>query len=181
MKRPAPPPLRPAMTRLELARTHYNHMATHLRGLEFDLRWGMEGSDRIPAAWADIAMEPYCPLKEQVTMRVDEDVLRFFRATGRGYLTRMNNVLRTYMLARLAGVVKGAEREKPYPLLVEEFGVETIAYMDLFARRRAMQTEGPETEAMDGELNRMEEKLRWIQREMARAEAALGIEEKGEA
>jgi uncharacterized protein (DUF4415 family) len=175
MKRPAPPPFRPSMTRLELARTHYNHMATNLRGLEFDLRWGMEGTDRIPAAWADIAMEPYSPFKERLTLRIDEDVLRFFRALGQGYLTHMNRVLRTYMLARLAGVVQGAEREKPAPLLAEEFAVDTIAYMDLFSRRRAMQKEGPETEAMDGELNRMEDKLRWIQREMTRAEEAFNV------
>jgi uncharacterized protein (DUF4415 family) len=180
MKRPTPPPMRPTQTRLELFNTHYNHMATQLRGLEFDLRWGMEGTDRIPAAWADIAMEPYHPLKERLTLRVDEDVLRFFRATGRGYLTQMNKVLRTYMLARLAGVVKGAERDRPYPLVVEEFAVDTVNYVDLFARRRAMQKEGPETEAMDGELNRLEQKLKWLQREMTRAEEAMGINLTGE-
>ena len=40
--------------------------------------------------------------------RLDEDVLKFFQAMGAGYLTRINAVLRCFMLARLAGVVKGA-------------------------------------------------------------------------
>ncbi len=31
-------------------------------------------------------------------MRVDQDVLEWFRAEGRGYQTRMNAVLRAYMV-----------------------------------------------------------------------------------
>jgi hypothetical protein len=81
---------------LEVLNTHYNHMAINLRCLEFDLRWGMEGTDRIPTEWADIAAEPYCPYKEKVTLRLDED----------------------------AGVVQGAERDKPLPTMAEELAVE---------------------------------------------------------
>ncbi len=44
-----------------------------------------------------------------MTMRMDADVLRFFKSMGAGHLTRMNEVLRTYMHARLAGVIRGAE------------------------------------------------------------------------
>jgi uncharacterized protein (DUF4415 family) len=36
--------------------------------------------------------------KEQVTLRLDRDVLRWFRARGRGYQTRINAVLRSYYL-----------------------------------------------------------------------------------
>ena len=36
--------------------------------------------------------------KEQVTLRLDRDVLRWFRAQGRGYQTRINAVLRSYYL-----------------------------------------------------------------------------------
>jgi uncharacterized protein (DUF4415 family) len=174
MKRTTPLPFRPTQTRLEVLRTHYNHMATELRGLEFDLRWGMEGTDRIPAAWSDIAMEPFCPCKEKLTLRLDEDVLRFFRATGQGYLTRINKVLRTYMLARLAGVVQGAERGKPAPLLMEELVVETAHYMDLWARRKARASSGLETEDLDLALNRMEPRLRWLQKEVTGVVEAIG-------
>ena len=37
--------------------------------------------------------------KKSVHLRVDADVLDWFRAQGRGYLTRMNAVLRSYMEA----------------------------------------------------------------------------------
>ncbi len=90
-------------------RAHYHHMATTLRDLEADLRWGMDGSARIPAEWHAIAQGVPAPRKVPVTMRMDEDVARFFRAMGAGHLPRMNAVLRTFMHARLAGVVKGPE------------------------------------------------------------------------
>jgi uncharacterized protein (DUF4415 family) len=153
---------------LEVLNTHYNHMAINLRCLEFDLRWGMEGTDRIPTEWADIAAEPFCPYKEKVTLRLDKDVLRFFRATGRGCLTRMNKVMRAYMLARLAGVVKGAERDKPLPTMAEELAVETAKYVDLWERRKARVTSGLETEDMDLTLNRMEPRLQWLEKEVTR-------------
>jgi uncharacterized protein (DUF4415 family) len=34
--------------------------------------------------------------KDQVTLRLDRDLLRWFRAQGRGYQTRINAVLRSY-------------------------------------------------------------------------------------
>lgn len=37
--------------------------------------------------------------KQQVTLRLDADVLAFFRGTGRRYQTRINQVLRAYMSA----------------------------------------------------------------------------------
>jgi uncharacterized protein (DUF4415 family) len=37
------------------------------------------------------------PGKKSVHLRVDADVLAWFKAQGRGYLTRMNAVLRSYM------------------------------------------------------------------------------------
>lgn len=42
--------------------------------------------------------------KQQVTLRLDADVIAFFRATGRRYQSRMNAVLRDYVQAnRRAG------------------------------------------------------------------------------
>ena len=38
--------------------------------------------------------------KKQITLRVDPDVLTFFRKQGRGYQTVINAVLRKYMEAR---------------------------------------------------------------------------------
>ncbi len=39
------------------------------------------------------------PKKQQVTLRVDSDVLEWFRAQGRGYQTKINAILRAYMEA----------------------------------------------------------------------------------
>ena len=35
--------------------------------------------------------------KQQITLRIDSDVLRFFRSLGRGYQSRINSVLRRYV------------------------------------------------------------------------------------
>ncbi|MEW7006754.1 BrnA antitoxin family protein [Lentilitoribacter sp. EG35] len=38
--------------------------------------------------------------KKTVTMRMDEDVLDWFQSQGKGHLTRMNAVLRAYMISQ---------------------------------------------------------------------------------
>ena len=48
--------------------------------------------------WEDTATIELPEPKEQVTLRLDRDVLRWFRAHGRGYQTRINAVLRGYYL-----------------------------------------------------------------------------------
>ena len=39
------------------------------------------------------------PRKRQITLRIDEDVLEWFRARGRGYQTEINALLRAYVEA----------------------------------------------------------------------------------
>jgi uncharacterized protein (DUF4415 family) len=56
------------------------------------------------------------PKKEAITIRVDSDVLGWFKEQGRGYQTRMNQVLRRYMnvagrRARPAGRHKSSGRK----------------------------------------------------------------------
>ena len=46
--------------------------------------------------WSDAVMV-YPIAKKAISLRLDEDVLDFFKATGKGYQTRMNAVLRHYM------------------------------------------------------------------------------------
>lgn len=38
--------------------------------------------------------------KQQVNLRVDPDILAFFRAQGKGHLTRMHALLRSYVDAQ---------------------------------------------------------------------------------
>jgi len=40
------------------------------------------------------------PRKEHINIRIDADVLAWFKQTGRGYQTRMNNVLRAFVESR---------------------------------------------------------------------------------
>jgi uncharacterized protein (DUF4415 family) len=42
----------------------------------------------------------YRPMKEQVTLRIDADVLAWFRAGGNKYQTRINAALREYIRQR---------------------------------------------------------------------------------
>jgi uncharacterized protein (DUF4415 family) len=42
-------------------------------------------------------------IKKPVTLRIDPDVISWFRNTGAGYQTRINAVLRAYMLAKRKG------------------------------------------------------------------------------
>ena len=48
--------------------------------------------------WAQQFEEP--KKKKQITLRLDEDVLAYFRGTGKGYQTRINNALRAFINAR---------------------------------------------------------------------------------
>ena len=43
------------------------------------------------------------PRKQAIKLRIDGDVLDWFKATGQGYQTRMNNVLRAFVDSRKAG------------------------------------------------------------------------------
>ncbi|MEM9268468.1 MAG: BrnA antitoxin family protein [Pseudomonadota bacterium] len=66
----------------------------------------------IPEAWED--MSTYLPgevEKHRVTLRVDAEVLKWYRKLGTGYQSRINGVLRTYMLARIAQVVRDKTEE----------------------------------------------------------------------
>lgn len=49
----------------------------------------------LPADFWDDAVV-VIPSKEPISLRVDDDVLAWFRASGKGYQTRMNAVLRAY-------------------------------------------------------------------------------------
>ena len=40
------------------------------------------------------------PRKDTIKLRVDTDVISWFKATGKGYQTRMNNVLRAFVESR---------------------------------------------------------------------------------
>jgi uncharacterized protein (DUF4415 family) len=49
--------------------------------------------------WKNAIRNPfYRPVKKQLTVRVDADVLAWLRAAGRGYQTKLNAILRQAMM-----------------------------------------------------------------------------------
>jgi len=54
------------------------------------------------AAWRHAVTNPfYKPIKKQVTLRLDADVIAWLQRKGRGYQTRANALLREEMLREL--------------------------------------------------------------------------------
>jgi uncharacterized protein (DUF4415 family) len=51
------------------------------------------------AAWTRAVAPEASENKQSVTLRLDRDVLEFFRKAGKRYQTRINSVLRAYMHA----------------------------------------------------------------------------------
>ncbi len=64
----------------------------------------------IPPGWHRVAREaPVTPPKTKVSLKLDDDMVAWFRGLGRGWQPRMNAVLRAYMHAVISKAVKGAE------------------------------------------------------------------------
>jgi uncharacterized protein (DUF4415 family) len=98
------------MTKAEATeRASYHHLAETLTSLEAALNEGLTGGDFIPEAWREVAQAVPEPRRARLTLRLDADVVKFFRLMGANYQGRINQVLRAFMLARLARVVPGPE------------------------------------------------------------------------
>ncbi|HXQ50951.1 MAG TPA: BrnA antitoxin family protein [Stellaceae bacterium] len=59
-----------------------------------------EDDGPLPDGWEKTVVLGLPPGKEAVKLRIDSDVLQWFRRTGKGYQTRMNNVLRAFVKSR---------------------------------------------------------------------------------
>jgi uncharacterized protein (DUF4415 family) len=60
---------------------------------------------RLPESfWKNAVQNPfYRPVKRQLTVRLDADVIAWLRMQGRGYQTRINHLLRAAMLEAAGG------------------------------------------------------------------------------
>lgn len=90
-------------------RSHMTYMMDVMRRLEWDLHNTIELTGRIPEAWHEIAQATPRSARVKVNLALEADVVKFFKSMGEGYGPRINDVLRSYMHARLAGVIRGAE------------------------------------------------------------------------
>ena len=99
----------------------YYYMMDAMRRFEWDMHTKIEQSGRIPYEWHEIAKTTATRPKRQVNIGLEEDVLKFFRSMGRGYGDRINTILKSFMHARLAGVVEGGETLNLYKTWEAEF------------------------------------------------------------
>jgi uncharacterized protein (DUF4415 family) len=63
-----------------------------------------EDDGPLPEGWEKtiiIGLPPLSVGKEAIKLRLDRDVLNWFRHTGKGYQTRINNVLRSFVSSRM--------------------------------------------------------------------------------
>jgi uncharacterized protein (DUF4415 family) len=88
---------------------HYAYMADVMRRLEWDLHNTIALTGRVPEDWHDIARAERRSPTVKVNLRLEADVVRFLRSMGDGWGPRANDILKSWMHARLAGVVRGAE------------------------------------------------------------------------
>jgi uncharacterized protein (DUF4415 family) len=59
--------------------------------------------------WKHATRNPfYRPVKKQVTLRIDADVLAWLRQQGKGYQSRLNSLLRSAMIEKLREKEKSA-------------------------------------------------------------------------
>ena len=60
----------------------------------------------LPPEWDEIDLKVKVePKKAKITLRLDEDVIKYFRAMGPGYTMMVNAVLRTFMSGRIANTL----------------------------------------------------------------------------
>jgi uncharacterized protein (DUF4415 family) len=90
-------------------RAQMSCMMDVMRRLEWDLHNSIEMTGRIPEAWHEIATATPRTVTVKVNLRLEADVVKFFKSMGKGFGPRINDVLKSYMHARLAGVIRGAE------------------------------------------------------------------------
>ena len=91
-------------------RRHSALMADALERLEHDVLGAVIAADGLPEAWGQIAGETdRSGDRVKLTMRLDRDVVKFFKAMGPGYQERIARVLRAWMHGRLAKVIAGPD------------------------------------------------------------------------
>ena len=137
-------------------RAQMTYMMDVMRRLEWDLHNTIELTGRIPEAWHEIATATPRSAKAKVTLALEADVLKFFRSMGEGYGPRINDVLKSYMHARLAGVIRGAETLAHYREREEGYSGGKPAFGDVAkVMGEEWEDEGPEV--VEGVRARMQE------------------------
>lgn len=67
----------------------------------------------LPSGWESTVIVGLPPAKQDIHIRLDGDILDWFKARGRGYQTRINAVLRAFVQSRQRAERKPTLRTRP--------------------------------------------------------------------
>ena len=92
-------------------RINWSYAIDARRMIEHDLHSVATKLRCMPKEWDEVwqDIDRRDPKKVPVTIRLDADVVKFFKAMGEGYQPRINRVLRAFMHYRLAGMIEGPD------------------------------------------------------------------------
>ena len=98
-----------SMTKTE--KMHWSYGVDAIKMMEHDLLGYLHEFKALPNEWDEIWQEEdrRDPKRTRVTIRLDGDVVKFFKGMGAGYQTRINRVLRAFMHFRLAKLLEGPD------------------------------------------------------------------------
>ena len=104
-------PMPDPKTMTKTQRINWNYAADAHRMVEWDIHNAVKDEMGLPPEWAEIWKDEdrHDPKRTLVTIRLDADVVKFFKGMGTGYQARINRVLRMFMHYRLAGLVEGPD------------------------------------------------------------------------
>ncbi len=98
---------RPSPKRGSRSRTDWDRVAAQSdKDIDAAIAGDADAAPALDAEWFRGAKLVLPERKTLVSLRVDPDVLRWYKARGRGYQTRMNAVLRAYMDSVTRGPAK---------------------------------------------------------------------------
>jgi hypothetical protein len=92
-------------------RMHWGYGVDAIKMMDYELMGYLSEFEALPRAWDEIWQDKdrRDPKRTRVTIRLDADVVKFFKGLGEGYQTRLNRVLRAYMHFRLAKLIEGPD------------------------------------------------------------------------
>ena len=104
-------PMTNPKTMTKTQRRHWQYAIDARRMIEYDLHSVAAKLRCLPKEWDEIweDIDRRAPKKVPLTIRLDADVVKFFKAMGEGYQPRINRVLRSFMHYRLAGIINGPD------------------------------------------------------------------------
>ncbi|WP_127901595.1 BrnA antitoxin family protein [Solirhodobacter olei] len=91
---------------------YYYFMSVAQKRVEWEIANTLWRGWGLPAAWNEIGLGPREGKREKVTLYLDESVMKFFRAMGRGVHPRINDVLKIWMYGRLMRLIHGPEHNE---------------------------------------------------------------------